>query len=70
MVRRVARLKVGTRFHFTGFLSGAEVDRMFDEAINRYPDIIGIVVFGVLAVRQYMAWRGVRANALSAVAAK
>jgi glycogen(starch) synthase len=29
MVRRVARLKVATRFHFTGFLSGADVDRMF-----------------------------------------
>jgi glycogen(starch) synthase len=29
MVRRIARLKMGTRFHFTGFLSGAEVDRMF-----------------------------------------
>lgn len=29
MVRRTARLKMGTRFHFTGFLSGADVDRMF-----------------------------------------
>lgn len=29
MVRRVARLKMGTRFHFTGFLSGSDVDRMF-----------------------------------------
>jgi len=33
-------------------------------------DIIGIVVFGVIAVRQYVAWRGVRANALSVAAAK
>jgi glycogen synthase len=29
MVRRIARLKMGTRFHFTGFLSSTEVDRMF-----------------------------------------
>jgi len=29
MIRRVAQLKMGTRFHFTGFLAGAEVDRMF-----------------------------------------
>lgn len=29
MVRRIARLKMGTRFHFTGFLKGAEVDKMF-----------------------------------------
>jgi glycogen synthase len=29
MIRRVAKLKIGTRFHFTGFLSGGEVDRMF-----------------------------------------
>jgi TRAP-type uncharacterized transport system fused permease subunit len=33
-------------------------------------DIIGIVVFGVIVVRQYVAWRGVRANALSVAAAK
>lgn len=29
MIKRVAQLKMGTRFHFTGFLAGAEVDRMF-----------------------------------------
>jgi len=29
MIRRVAQLKMGTRFHFTGFLAGAEVDHMF-----------------------------------------
>ncbi|TSA28571.1 MAG: glycosyltransferase family 1 protein [Bacteroidetes bacterium] len=29
MVRRIAKLKMGTRFHFTGFLTGAEVDTMF-----------------------------------------
>lgn len=29
MIRRVAKLKIGTRFHFTGFLSGTDVDRMF-----------------------------------------
>lgn len=29
MVRRIAKLKMGTRFHFTGFLSGQEVDTMF-----------------------------------------
>ena len=29
MVRRVAQLKISTRFHFTGFLAGAEVDTMF-----------------------------------------
>ncbi len=29
MIRRVAQLKMGTRFHFTGFLAGGEVDRMF-----------------------------------------
>jgi glycosyltransferase involved in cell wall biosynthesis len=27
-VRRVAQLKLGTNFHFTGFLKGAEVDKM------------------------------------------
>ncbi|MCX6284576.1 MAG: glycosyltransferase family 4 protein, partial [Bacteroidetes bacterium] len=29
MIRRVAQLKMGTRFHFTGFLAGGEVDLMF-----------------------------------------
>ncbi len=29
MIRRVAQLKISTKFHFTGFLAGAEVDRMF-----------------------------------------
>ncbi len=29
MVRRVAQLKISTKFHFTGFLAGPEVDRMF-----------------------------------------
>jgi glycosyltransferase involved in cell wall biosynthesis len=29
MIRRVAKLKIGTRFHFTGFLAGQDVDRMF-----------------------------------------
>ncbi len=29
MVRRVAQLKIATKFHFTGFLAGAEVDTMF-----------------------------------------
>lgn len=29
MIRRVAKLKIATRFHFTGFLKGAEVDQMF-----------------------------------------
>ncbi len=29
MIRRVAQLKIGTRFHFTGFLKGADVDKMF-----------------------------------------
>ena len=29
MVRRVARLRMGSRFHFTGFLKGQEVDRMY-----------------------------------------
>jgi len=29
MVRRIAKLKMGTRFHFTGFLAGSEVDTMF-----------------------------------------
>ena len=29
MVRRVAKLKMGTLFHFTGFLTGPEVDLMF-----------------------------------------
>ncbi len=29
MVRRVAQLKIANRFHFTGFLKGKEVDRMF-----------------------------------------
>jgi len=29
MVRRVAKLKISTKFHFTGFLAGTEVDTMF-----------------------------------------
>jgi len=28
MIKRVAELKIGTKFHFTGFLRGADVDRM------------------------------------------
>ena len=29
MVRRVAQLRMGSRFHFTGFLRGSDVDRMY-----------------------------------------
>ncbi len=29
MIRRTAQLKIATRFHFTGFLKGDDVDRMF-----------------------------------------
>ena len=29
MIRRVAALGMGTKFHFAGFLKGAEVDRMY-----------------------------------------
>jgi len=29
MIRRVAQLRIGTKFHFTGFLAGQEVDTMF-----------------------------------------
>lgn len=29
MIKRVAQLKIATKFHFTGFLAGAEVDTMF-----------------------------------------
>jgi glycogen synthase len=29
MIRRVAQLHIGTKFHFTGFLAGLEVDKMF-----------------------------------------
>lgn len=29
MIRRVARVKMGNKFHFAGFLKGEEVDRMF-----------------------------------------
>jgi glycosyltransferase involved in cell wall biosynthesis len=29
LIRRVAELRISTRFHFTGFLKGADVDRMF-----------------------------------------
>ena len=29
MIRRVAQLKISTKFHFTGFLAGTEVDTMF-----------------------------------------
>lgn len=29
MIRRVAQLKIATKFHFTGFLEGPEVDTMF-----------------------------------------
>jgi len=28
MIKRVAQLKIGTKFHFTGFLRGADVDKM------------------------------------------
>lgn len=28
MIRRVAKLKIGTKFHFTGFLQGAEVNKL------------------------------------------
>ncbi|GJQ05660.1 glycosyltransferase family 4 protein [Capnocytophaga canimorsus] len=34
LVRRVAQLGIGTKFHFTGFLKGGEVQRMF-----RYSDV-------------------------------
>jgi len=29
MIRRVARLGISTRFHFTGFLKGDDVDKMY-----------------------------------------
>jgi glycosyltransferase involved in cell wall biosynthesis len=29
MIKRVAELKIATKFHFTGFLKGEEVDQMF-----------------------------------------
>jgi glycogen(starch) synthase len=29
MIKRVAQLRIGSRFHFTGFLQGTEIDRMF-----------------------------------------
>lgn len=29
MIKRVAQLKIGTKFHFTGFLRGTDVDKMF-----------------------------------------
>ncbi len=29
MIKRVAELRIADRFHFTGFLKGAEIDRMF-----------------------------------------
>ena len=29
MIRRVAQLRIATKFHFTGFLSGPDVDKMF-----------------------------------------
>lgn len=29
MIKRVAQLRIGSRFHFTGFLKGAEIDKMF-----------------------------------------
>jgi glycosyltransferase involved in cell wall biosynthesis len=32
MIERVAELKMGRRFHFTGFLSGAAVEKMFRES--------------------------------------
>ena len=32
MVRRVAQLRMGKHFHFTGFLRGAEVDRMYAQS--------------------------------------
>ncbi len=32
MVKRVAELKIGTKFHFTGFLRGPDVDRMLAQS--------------------------------------
>jgi glycosyltransferase involved in cell wall biosynthesis len=32
VIRRVAELKIGKRFHFTGFLTGSAVDRMYEES--------------------------------------
>ncbi|MDZ7744069.1 MAG: glycosyltransferase family 4 protein [Bacteroidota bacterium] len=32
MVKRVAELRIGTRFHFTGFLHGPDVDRMLAQS--------------------------------------
>ena len=29
LIKRVAKLRIATKFHFTGFLKGAEVDKMF-----------------------------------------
>lgn len=29
MIKRVAQLRIGSRFHFTGFLQGPEIDKMF-----------------------------------------
>lgn len=29
MIKRVAQLRIGSRFHFTGFLKGTEIDKMF-----------------------------------------
>jgi glycogen(starch) synthase len=30
MIKRVAQLRIGSRFHFTGFLNGPEIQKMFD----------------------------------------
>jgi glycogen synthase len=32
VIQRVAELRIGRRFHFTGFLTGAAVDRMYEES--------------------------------------
>jgi len=32
VIQRVAELRIGKRFHFTGFLTGAAVDRMYEES--------------------------------------
>jgi glycogen(starch) synthase len=39
MIRRVAELGISDRFHFTGFLKGDEVSRMFS-ASDRFPNLL------------------------------
>lgn len=50
VIRRVARLGIADRFHFTGFLRGEDVHKMF-QAVGRIRHAVGLGTFRHLAPR-------------------